>query len=124
MKKMLLVLSLCFAASAAFAAGDPIPGVDVSLQQIPGGIYHTQGDCLNQGGSIVHKHGNTFCHSTIKKRGRSKLTVSDEGRHKHSVANTETGDDGSYKFTRPKSYTGGHSIKGGKVHEAAHVLQQ
>ncbi len=80
MKKILLILSLCFAGSSAFAAGDPVPGVDVSLEQIPGGIYHTQGDCLKQGGTIVHERGNIFC------------------KNKKIVANTETGDDGSYDF--------------------------
>jgi len=61
MKKMLLILPLFFTASLAFAAGGPIPGVNVSLEQIPGGVYHTQGDCLKQGGQIMHKRGKTYC---------------------------------------------------------------
>jgi len=61
MKKMALMLPLFFTANLAFAAGGPIPGVNVSLEQIPGGVYHTQGDCLNQGGQIMHERGKTYC---------------------------------------------------------------
>jgi len=60
MKISILVLSLLFTAGLA-NAGDPIPGVDVSLEQIPGGVYKTESDCVKHGGSIVHKQGKTFC---------------------------------------------------------------
>jgi len=41
-----------------------------------------QSDCIKRGGAIVQKNGKTYCSSSIKKRGRAKLSVSDEGRHK------------------------------------------
>jgi len=63
MKRLLLILSLFFAASLAQAAGDPVPGVGVSLEQIPGGVYHIQSDCTKRGGSIIHKNGRTYCSS-------------------------------------------------------------
>ena len=61
MKDIILILSLLFAAGLAYA-GDPIPGVDVSLEQIPGSVYKTESDCAKHGGSIIHKQGHTFCH--------------------------------------------------------------
>ena len=43
-------------------AGDPIPGVDVSLEQIPGGIYQSQQDCTRvAGNTVVIRNGVTFC---------------------------------------------------------------
>jgi len=60
MKITTLILSLLFTVGIA-NAGDPIPGVDVSLEQIPGGVYKTESDCVNHGGSIVHKQDKIFC---------------------------------------------------------------
>ena len=42
-------------------AGDPIPGVDVSLEQIPGGKIASQSQCLNRGGKILKKDSGTYC---------------------------------------------------------------
>ena len=41
--------------------GDPIPGVDVSLEQIPGGRVATTGQCRSKGGSVVRRSGKTYC---------------------------------------------------------------
>jgi len=79
MKITILILSLLFTVGIA-NAGDPIPGVDVSLEQIPGGVYKTESDCMKRGGRIVNKGGNVFC------------------KKKRIVVNTETGNDGSNKF--------------------------
>jgi len=77
MKKILLVLSILFTASLANAAGDPVPGVGVSLEQIPGGVYHTQSDCIRRGGSIIHKNGRTYCNSHARKRVTVKEILKD-----------------------------------------------
>jgi len=79
MNIIILILSLLFTVGIA-NAGDPIPGVDVSLEQIPGGVYKTQSDCVKHGGRIVNKGGNVFC------------------KKKRIGVNTETGHDDSYKF--------------------------
>ncbi|MEM7425699.1 MAG: hypothetical protein AAF441_06360 [Pseudomonadota bacterium] len=47
--------------STAAHSGDPIPGVDVSLEQIPGGRYATVGQCRRNGGAMVRRSGKTYC---------------------------------------------------------------
>ncbi len=66
MKKILLILSLFFAAGLASAAGDPVPGVGVSLEQIPGGIYHTQRDCTKKGGMVIQIQGVAYCGPDVR----------------------------------------------------------
>jgi len=77
MKITILILSLLFTVGIA-NAGDPIPGVDVSLEQIPGGVYKTESDCVKHGGSIVHKQGKTFCHAKAR---AMKTEISRDSRH-------------------------------------------
>jgi len=63
MKKILLALPIFFISSLAYAAGGPIPGVNVSLEQITGSTIPTESECLRTGGKIIHKRGKTFCAS-------------------------------------------------------------
>jgi len=66
---------------SAAIAGDPVPGIDVSLEQIPGGIYKSTTDCLNVGGTITHKNGKKFCliqKGLTKKRMKSKSSNIDK----------------------------------------------
>ena len=53
-------------------AGDPIPGVDVSLEQVPGGVrgIATESECERLGGYIVKKEGKTFC--ALRKKAETK----------------------------------------------------
>ena len=46
----------------AVHAGDPIPGVDVHLEQIPGGEHvRDKNHCRRLGGKVVKKGGRTYC---------------------------------------------------------------
>lgn len=70
---LVMLIGISFEASAAAIshnssrsnfsrlAGDPIPGVDVSLEQIPGGIYRTPAECVRKGGRVIHQNGKQFC---------------------------------------------------------------
>ncbi len=51
-------------------SGDPIPGVDVSLEQIPGGRYATAGQCRSRGGSVVRRSGKTYCAKRVRRAVR------------------------------------------------------
>jgi len=81
---LILLIGISFDVSAAIShnssrsnfsriAGDPIPGVDVSLEQIPGGIYRTPEECVRKGGRVVYQNGKQFCqqrHSRNPQNGR------------------------------------------------------
>jgi len=80
MKITILILPFLFIAGSAYA-GDPIPGVDVSLEQIPGSVYKTESDCVKHGGSIIHKQGKTFCHMKVR---AMKTEISRDSRQSES----------------------------------------
>jgi len=81
---LVMLIGIGFDASAAIShnssrsnfsrlAGDPIPGVDVSLEQIPGGVYRTPAECVRSGGRVTHQNGKQFCqrrHSRNPQNGR------------------------------------------------------
>jgi len=68
MRKTVLILSPLFTSGLAYAAGGPIPGVDVSLEQIPGGTILTESVSLGTGGKIIHKRGKISCMMTTYPR--------------------------------------------------------
>ena len=75
---MILLFSIGFDASAdaishnssrsnySRLAGDPIPGVDVSLEQIPGGTFKTPEECVRKGGHVINRNGKQFCRMSQK----------------------------------------------------------
>lgn len=56
--------------SGAARAGDPIPGIDVAVEQIPGGKIASKSHCRQMGGKVFSKKSKIFC--SIPKRSRKK----------------------------------------------------
>ena len=50
-----------FAVPAYAVQGDPIPGVDVSIEQTPSGAMIKAGACKNNGGSVVKQGTKWVC---------------------------------------------------------------
>ena len=58
--------ALAFVTLPPAFAGDPVPGIDISLEQIPGGIKTTVGKCRSDGGKVVQQGGKWVCTGVVK----------------------------------------------------------
>lgn len=62
MKTMVIAVAGLLTVSSPSWAGDPIPGVDVSLEQIPGPQFANSAACTAvEGARIVVAEGKTWC---------------------------------------------------------------